>query len=144
VPLYTPGGPRSCDYFLSAPYHAEIAALINSARAEAGLPSLSIHSQLAAAAQAHSIDMACFGLSSHSGSDGSSPAERVAAAGYIGFTAEIIFSSGYPQTAFDWWMNEPEHRDAILDPRARSLGVGYAFVKTSLYGGYYTVDFGSQ
>jgi hypothetical protein len=144
APLYTPGGPLSCDYFLSLPYHAEIAALINSARLEAGLSALPVNPQLAAAAQDHSIDMACFGLLSHTGSDGSSPGGRVAASGYSGFLEEIIFASGYPQTAFDWWMNDQVHRDAILNPRARSMGVGYAHVETSLYGGYYTVDFGSQ
>jgi uncharacterized protein YkwD len=144
APLYTPGGPRSCDYFLSTPYHAEVAALINGARRDAGLSALVVNSQLAAAAQTHSIDMACFGLLSHSGSDGSSPSQRVTEAGYVGFLEEIIYASGYPQTAFDWWMNDQVHRDAILNPRARSLGVGYAYVETSLYGGYYTVDFGSQ
>ena len=143
-PLYTPGGPLSCDYRMSAPYHAEIAALINGARRSAGLPELVIDARLAAAAQDHSIDMACFGLLSHSGSDGSSPGQRVGAAGYSGFLEEIIYASGYPQTAFDWWMNDQVHRDAILNPRARSMGVGYAYVETSLYGGYYTVDFGSQ
>jgi len=143
-PLYTPGGPRSCDYFLSNPYHAEVAELINDARAEAGLSVLYINQQLAAAAQSHSIDMACFGLLSHTGSDSSSPFERVSAAGYSGFLEEIIYASGYPQTAFDWWMNDQVHRDAILNPRARAMGIGYAYVDTSLYGGYYTVDFGSQ
>jgi hypothetical protein len=143
-PLYTPGGPLSCDYFLSIPYHGEIAALINTARLDAGLPALAINAQLAAAAQDHSIDMACFGLLSHTGSNSSSPGERVAASGYSGFLEEIIFASGYPHTAFDWWMNDQVHRDAILNPRARSMGVGYAHVETSLYGGYYTVDFGNQ
>jgi len=142
TPLYTPGGPLSCDYFLSNPYHNEVAALINSARAEAGLSALAISAQLAAAAQAHSIDMACFGNLSHIGSNSSTPAERVLAAGYSGFLEEIIYGSGYPQTAFDWWMNDQVHRDAILNPSARAMGVGYAYVATSYYKGYYTVDFG--
>ena len=144
TPLYTPGGPRSCDYIVSPSYPNEIAELINSARAEAGLPALTINAQLAAAAQDHSIDMACFGNLSHTGSDSSSPYERVTAAGYSGFLEEIIYASGYPQSAFDWWMNEPVHREAILNPNARAMGVGYAYVSTSLYGGYYTVDFGSK
>jgi hypothetical protein len=142
--LYTPGGPLSCDYLLSKPYHEEIAGLINSTRTKAGLPALTINAQLAAAAQAHSIDMACFGLLSHSGSDGSSPQKRVAAAGYPAFIEEIIYASGYPKNAFDWWMNDQIHRAAILNPNAIEMGIGYAYVSTSLYGGYYTVDFGSR
>jgi len=144
TPLYTPGGPLSCDYFLSTPYHNEIAALINSARAGAGLSALRVDARLAAAAQDHSIDMACFGNLSHTGSDSSSPGERVAAAGYSGILEEVIYGSGYPQTAFDWWMADAIHRHAILNPSAAAMGVGYAYVATSLYGGYYTVDFGSQ
>jgi uncharacterized protein YkwD len=105
---------------------------------------LTVNAQLAAAAQDHSIDMACFGNLSHTGSDGSSPGERVASAGYSGFVEEVIYASGYPQTAFDWWMNDQIHRDAILNPSAGSMGVGYAYVSTSLYGGYYTVDFGNN
>ena len=150
IPSTTPiigtpsSGPRSCDYIVSPSYPNEIAGLINSARAEAGLPELTINAQLAAAAQDHSIDMACFGNLSHSGSDGSSPYERVTAAGYSGFLEEIIYGSGYPQSAFDWWMNDQVHREAILNPNAAAMGVGYAYLSTSLYGGYYTVDFGSR
>jgi hypothetical protein len=77
APLITPGGPLSCDYFLGQTYQNEVASLINSARSEAGLPTLQVNAQLAAAAQDHSIDMACFGLLSHSGSDASSSYERL-------------------------------------------------------------------
>ena len=145
APLITPGGPLSCDYFLSVPYQNEIADLINSARIQAGLPALSIHSQLAAAAQDHSIDMACFGLLSHSGSDGSSIYERITAVGYPAVHyGEVIYASGYPQTAFDWWMNDAPHRDTILDAGFTEMGVGYAYNAGSFYKGYYTVDFGSR
>jgi uncharacterized protein YkwD len=36
------------------------------------------------------------------------------------------------------------HHDAILDPRNTEMGVGYAYVSNSTYGGYFTVDFGSR
>ncbi len=145
IPLITPGGPLSCDYFLSKPYQTELAGLINSARTQAGLPALSIDAQLAAAAQDHSIDMACFGSLSHSGSDGSSIYERITAAGYLlSHYGEIIYASGYPQSAFDWWMNDQLHRDEILDPAYTEMGVGYAYNADSFYKGYYTVDFGGR
>jgi uncharacterized protein YkwD len=139
-----PRGPGSCKYVVSGSYPSEIASLINKARAEAGLPALTVNAQLAAAAQGHSIDMACYSLLSHSGSNGSSPAQRVASAGYGGsHVEEMIYAGGYPQDAFDWWMGDATHHDIIFDAGIASIGVGYAYVSDSAYGGYYTVDVGN-
>jgi uncharacterized protein YkwD len=144
TPVARPTGPASCNYSSSSSYQNEIATLINNARAQNGLPALAINAQLSAAAQGHSIDMACFGFLGHNGSDGSSVYQRVVAAGYSSsYVEEIIYGSGYPQTAFDWWMNDPVHRDAILNPNVIEMGIGYAYVADTAYGGYYTVDFGS-
>ena len=139
-----PSGPASCSYTSSSSYLNEIESLINNARIQNGLTALSVNTQLAFAAQSHSIDMACHGLLSHTGSDSSTVQERVAAAGYSGsYLEEIIYGSGYPQTAFDWWMNDQIHRDAILNPNAVEMGVGYAYKADTAHGGYYTVNFGS-
>jgi uncharacterized protein YkwD len=136
-------GPASCNYSSSSSYLNEIANLINTARAGAGLSQLNVNPALAAAAQGHSIDMACHGLISHTGSDGSSAHERIAAAGYsASLSSEIIYGSGYPQTAFDWWMSDQIHRDEILNPNVIEMGVGYAY-KADTAKGYYTVDFAS-
>ncbi|MCL5612115.1 MAG: NBR1-Ig-like domain-containing protein [Chloroflexi bacterium] len=145
TPGVVPSGPPSCKYVGSPSYPSEIANLINAARTKAGLSALTIDFQLAAAAQGHSTDMACFGLLSHTGSNGSTPYQRVVASGYGGtFRQEIIYASGYPQDAFNSWMNDQVHHDAILDPSATEMGVGYAYVSDSAYGGYYTVDFGAR
>jgi len=138
-----PKGPASCSYSSSVSYQNEITNLINNARAQNGLLALTINPQLSVAAQGHSIDMACFGFLGHNGSDGSSVYERVIAAGYSSsYSEEIIYGSGYPQTAFNWWMNDKIHRDAILNPKVTEMGIGYAYVADTAYGGYYTVDFG--
>ncbi len=145
TPGVVPTGPLSCKYVGSPSYPSEIANLINSARTQAGLSPLTIDLQLAAAAQGHSTDMACFGLLSHNGSNSSTPYQRVVASGYGGmFREEIIYASGYPQDAFNSWMGDPSHHDAILDPKATEMGVGYAYVSDSAYGGYFTVDFGAR
>ena len=137
-------GPASCNYSTSSSYANEIASLINNARLQNGLPALAVNAQLSAAAQAHSIDMACHGALGHAGSDGSSVQQRIAAAGYnASRSSEIIYGSGYPQTAFDWWMNDQIHRDEILNPNVTEMGVGYAYVSDTAHGGYYTVDFAS-
>ncbi len=144
VPTVRVEGPASCSYSSSSSYQTELVNLINSARTEAGLPALTVNAALTAAAQGHSVDMACHGLISHSGSDGSSPSQRVAAAGYAASrSSEIIYGSGYPQTAFEWWMNDQIHRDEILNPSVVELGVGYAYIQGTSAGGYYTVVFAS-
>ena len=144
VPTVRVTGPASCSYSTSSSYQTELANLINSARAGAGLPPLAVNAALTAAALGHSIDMACHGLISHSGSDGSSPSQRIAAAGYFASRAsEIIYGSGDPQTAFDWWMSDQIHRDEVLNPYVTELGVGYAYVRGTSAGGYYTVNFAS-
>ncbi len=137
-------GPASCNYSSSSSYLNEIANLINTARVQAGLSQLNVNPALAAAAQGHSIDMACHGLISHTGSDGSSVHDRVVAAGYSpSFSSEIIYGSGYPQTAFDWWMSDEIHRNEILNSSVTEMGVGYAYVPDTASGGYYTVNFAS-
>ncbi len=142
VPTVKVSGPASCGYSTSGSYANEIANLINNARAQNGLPALTVNAQLTAAAQAHSIDMACHNLISHTGSDGSSVGQRVAVAGYSASrSSEIIYGSGYPQTAFEWWMNDQIHRAEILNLNITEMGVGYAYVASTSYGGYYTVDF---
>jgi len=136
------GGNASCQYSESGAYINQIITLINNARADAGLPALTVNSQLTIAAQGHAVDMACHSLLSHTGSDGSSVRARILAAGYSpSRSEEIIYAGGDPQTAFDWWMNDPPHRAAILNPRSVDMGAGYAYVESSQYGGYFTVDF---
>jgi uncharacterized protein YkwD len=137
--------PRDCRYVTSGYYPGEIVQLINQARTAAGLATLTANSQLGAAAQAHSVDMACHSLLSHTGSDHSTIEQRFAASGYGGsHSREMIYAGfgAYPQNAFDWWMNDPEHHAVIFDTQAAEIGAGFAYVDTSAYGNYYTVDMG--
>ena len=139
--------PGSCTYSTGATYAGEVVQLINNARTQAGLAALSVNSQLTAAAQAHSINMACYSLRSHTGYDGSTIQQRVAAAGYPGsYIMEMIYGGygAYPQTAFTWWLNDPTHNAVIFNTSINEIGAGYAYVEDSADGNYYTVDFGSQ
>ena len=145
TPVSNSNGGGNCKSVASGSFPGDIANLINQARAKGGLSALTIDGQLASAARGHSVDMACSSSLSHSGSNGSVPANRVSAAGYSGsFRQEIIYAGGYPQDAYNWWMNDQIHHDAIMDPSATEMGVGYAYVSNSQYGGYFTVDFGSR
>jgi uncharacterized protein YkwD len=139
--------PGSCTYTTSPSYPSEIVQLINQARTNAGLPALAVNAQLAAAAQAHSIDMACYSLLSHTGSDASTIQQRIAASGYAStYSVEMIYGGygAYPQTAFTWWMNDPTHNAVIFNTSVTEIGAGYAYVEDSAHGNYYTVDFGRQ
>ena len=40
-------------------------------------------------------------------------------------------------------MSDQIHRDAILNPQVKEIGVGYAAYSRSELGGYFTVDFGA-
>jgi uncharacterized protein YkwD len=138
--------PGSCTFVTSGSYPSEIVQLINQARTGAGLAALTVSPQLMAAAQAHSEDMACYSLLSHTGSDASSISQRIAAAGYASsYSLEMIYGGygAYPQTAFDWWMNDPTHHAVIFDARVKEIGAGYAYVENSADGNYYTVDVAS-
>jgi uncharacterized protein YkwD len=128
-------------------FEQEVLSLINNARLAANLEPLSLNSSLSAAAFAHSQDMACQNFVSHTGSDGSNWRARIAAQGYEASTSsENIYAGspefgGAPQGAFTWWMNSQIHHDNILDPDRTDIGVGYAFLASSEYGGYYTLVF---
>jgi uncharacterized protein YkwD len=102
-----------------------------------------------AAAQGHSLDMACNNFASHTGSDNSSWYDRVGAQGYAySYASENIYYgdpayTGGAAGAVDWWMHSTVHKDNILDPKVSQIGIGYAYDSKSDYGGYYTLDFAS-
>ncbi len=100
---------------------------VNALRAANGAPALQLNSSLNAAAATHSRDMSVQNRPWHFGSDGSSPLERVARAGYRGrFLGENI-SETY-ETEIETlaaWMEEPGTRNVILDPKARDMGFDF-------------------
>jgi uncharacterized protein YkwD len=140
----TGGVTANCSFSENAGYVSQIGGLINNERQANGLPPLTVNSLLTGAAQKHAADMACNSMLSHTGSDGSYVNSRIAATGYgASYTEEIIYAGGGPQVAFNWWMSDKLHRDAILSTKATEMGVGYAYLSSSAYGGYIAVDFAS-
>ncbi len=132
-----------CQYSENAAYINELLSLINAERTKAGVPALSLNPQLGAAAQGHSVDMACSNFLSHSGSNGSTIGQRIAAAGYSPSYYVEIIAIGTPQDALAQWNDDALHRNAMLDPKATEIGIGYAYSANSDYGGYITVDLAS-
>ncbi|WP_171166646.1 CAP domain-containing protein [Streptomyces sp. I05A-00742] len=107
---------------------AEVLALTNARRAAAGLRPLSDDARLAAAAQAHSGDMAARGYHSHTSPDGRQPWDRAVAAGstHRSTGENIACGQRSPAEVVEGWMNSPGHRANILTPGFTHLGVGFA------------------
>ncbi len=100
---------------------------VNSLRSAAGRSSLQMNAQLNAAAATHARDMSAQNRPWHFGSDGSSPPERARRVGYTGRLLGENISETY-ETELETlaaWMQQPDTRDVILDPNARTLGFSW-------------------
>ena len=126
----------------------ELLGRIDTLRRQNGLAPLAFNEQLVAAAQRHSQDMANTGRVDHTGSDGSSIEQRIAASGYggeNGYSAwgENIYGGGIStiDAAWTFWTNSTVHRNNLLSERYREIGIGAA---TSENGTYFTLNFGAS
>jgi uncharacterized protein YkwD len=135
----------ACAVDENAEFVTQLQTLINDERTAAGLPALTVNTQLTEAARDHAVDMLCNNYLSHIGLDGSTPEERVQKAG---FTASLVLENlyalapefgGNPQTAFDWWMNDPESKADLLNTNTTAVGIAYVTSDESLLGGYFVV-----
>ncbi|MDB9473354.1 CAP domain-containing protein [Dolichospermum circinale] len=115
--------------------------LLNNERFRAGLSLLRLNSQLIAAAQAHSNDMARHNYLNHTGSDGSSMVDRMTRYGYNYRWAgeNIAYGQTSAQEVMQSWMNSAGHRKNILNPKFRDVGIVYAYGNTF----YWTQNFGA-
>ncbi|MCK8463308.1 CAP domain-containing protein [Aliiroseovarius sp. S1339] len=100
---------------------------INQLRQAAGAQPVRLNSQLNAAALTHARDMSVQNRPWHFGSDGSSPIDRARRAGYSGtYLGENISETFETELqTLSAWMNKPDTRRIILDPRARELGFAW-------------------
>jgi hypothetical protein len=118
----------------------EMLGILNTARLEADSPILYFNSQLQAAAQEHSDDMANSETLAHLGTDGSQFWQRIQDAGYPLITgAENVLSRGDTnvQAAFQQWFNSEAHRANMLNPAYLEVGIAYARSASGRY--YFTM-----
>ena len=118
--------------------------LINSRRAAMGLGQLRVDIALTNASRRHSNDIGPRGLCQHNGTDGSSPWDRIAQAGYGGSAMGEVVGCGYnsAQGVVDGWWNSPAHYGILTDPNANDIGCGW-WVGTDGYG-WQTCDTGNS
>ncbi len=112
-------------------------ALVNGARASRGLTPLEWDQTMAGAARAHAADMARRGIVSHTGSDGTSPNERLRRAG-----VQFRFGS---ENIWTYWGKVPAegpstmHAAMMAEPHAPGL---WNHIGNILYTGYRRVGIG--
>ncbi len=108
---------------------AQVIALLNGVRESQGLPALRSDGSLNEAADSHSRGMVTSGVFSHDSASGT-PCEvrirRFVKARLVGET--IAWLAGTPaaqqaQRTVDLWMNSPPHRQTLLTPTFKRIGV---------------------
>jgi uncharacterized protein YkwD len=124
-------------------------ALVSKARLDEGLAPYNLSTLLSVAAQRHADDLAAHQIWSHTGSDGSTPKQRIAEAGYAAWTwngGDLVVSenfwTGYGtiEDAMAFFLEDLPHRGNILSTNYREVGIGAA---TDAAGrNYYVLDFG--
>jgi uncharacterized YkwD family protein len=119
----------------------KVLELTNAEREKNGLDPLVWNESLAELARAHSQDMVDRGFFSHNNPDGASPFDRMKAAGinYISAAENIAAGQASPEAVIESWMNSEGHRENILNPKLKELGVGLA--RGGQYGIYWTQNF---
>lgn len=129
----------------------QVLDLVNKARTQprrcgtrsfAAVSALTLDAQLGVAALSHAKDMARHAYLEHRGRDGSSPAQRVTAAGYrwrqVG--ENIAAGPATPTDVVNGWLNSPGHCANIMSADFTQMGVAYASSRDD-YGIYWAQVF---
>lgn len=100
---------------------------VNALRSASGAGQVRLSSELNAAAATHSRDMSVQNRPWHFGSDGSSPLDRATRVGFTGTLLGENISESYESEleTLSAWMEQPDTRSVILDPRATDLGFAW-------------------
>jgi uncharacterized protein YkwD len=115
------------------PMAAATLCLVNGERADRGLAPLSANARLTDAATSYAQDLVAGQYFSHTGRDGSGVLERIRRSGYLPRGAAYVLGENLawgsgalatPGAIVNAWMNSPGHRDNILNPDFREVGVG--------------------
>lgn len=124
------------------PQEQQTVDLINARRSGMGLSNLRIDAALTSAARWQSNDIGPRGLCQHNGTDGSSPWDRIAQAGYSGFGSGEVIGCGYntAEGVVDGWWNSPAHFAILTDAAINDIGCGW-WVGDNGYG-WQTCDVG--
>jgi uncharacterized protein YkwD len=129
----------------AAPRHAQaglsglesgVLVQINTFRRNHHLPPLRLNAKLGAAARAHTVQMAQDGYFAHESVDGALFWKRIQSFyasspwSYWSVGENLLWSSPdvTPAKALEMWLNSPEHRANLMNPRWREIGVSAVHV----------------
>ena len=125
---------------------------VNDARLGEGLaPCQLTDNLLTSAAQRHADDLAASMSSSHTGSDGSTPEQRIAQAGYAAWTLDggrpvvgesVWLGTGTVDDALAFFLADPPSRENLLSTVYREVGIGVAADGAGRI--YCVLDFGAR
>ena len=101
--------------------------------------------RLAEVSRLHAEDMAHHNYFSHTGRDGSDPAQRVERAGYRYRAAGENIAAGQssPEDAVAGWIKSPGHCANLMNPVYTEMGAGFAVDRASKMGVYWAQAFGT-
>lgn len=148
-PTFRPGSTESGDAAGSTvagspAWEAQVVAAVNRVRKEAGLRKVRPCPTLRAAAQAYAERMAAEDFFSHVPPEGIELGQRLRDAGVKGrrMWENIAAGETTAEGVMRMWLESPLHKQNILEPKARRIGVGVALNPDSTYGTYWVQDFG--
>ncbi len=132
-------------------FNQDILNQVNAARASArtcgtknypAAPALAWNSKLEAAARAHNQDMIDHNFFDHTGSNGSSPGDRMKIQGYTFNTwgENIAWGQSTTQIVMDAWLNSAGHCANIMNANFSEIGVAALFPNASPNSPYWTMD----
>lgn len=142
--------PRAVD---GAAIRQEALRLVNQARASnrrcgtrafSAAPALQLDARLNRAAEQHALSMAQQRKLQHEGIDGSTPAQRAAAAGYAWHAVGENIAAG-PTTAaavVQLWLDSPGHCANLMSPEFTQMGLAFASDNEHGSGVYWAQEFG--
>jgi uncharacterized protein YkwD len=124
-----------------AAYAGEMLALLNQYRSENGIPELQFDATLTASAMGYAQYMATTNFFGHYPPSGSTPAGRIAAAGFEGQYMGEALSAGQPTpaVALSRLLGSSAHAAILLNASSTLVGVGYYYEPGSYYGHYWAV-----
>ena len=121
-------------------YAQDVLDLVNTERTSRGLDPVVASAGAAQAAYGHAYDMEVRGFFDHTNPSGEGPPSRLARAGvsFSGWGENIAEGQPTPAAVMDAWMGSSGHRQNILNPSFRRLGVG---VRLTAGGPFWVQDF---
>lgn len=106
------------------------------------VPALTLDGRLGTAAQRHAMDMAAAGYFSHTGRDGSSPGDRITAAGYRwrAWSENIAAGQSTTTAVVDGWFGSAGHCQNFMSRHVTQVGFGMVQDPSSQYRIYWVAD----